>query len=216
MRQNPSILAEVRFDESRSQNRYWNVYTWENSEFTPAVFGAYDLHCGLTKDNFPWPVKILSGPNWIAWWGPQCTVVRTDVYPLLWVAVLTGLRLRRSLYEIQARTIWPFMRFCNKIGLAHTPVGSRFSWRDFFPVDTKQILERLRSRLRQLESDTAIAQGSYAPIETEPVLLMAPDSDPINNSDCKYYNRPSYPRDIRCAVNPSGQCDGCPDFEERR
>jgi hypothetical protein len=71
---------------------------WENSETTGAIVGGETFVVTYNKHGdamFPWPVKILVDvrADRAAYNGRQFIAVRTDCFPLLWVALWVQIRL---------------------------------------------------------------------------------------------------------------------------
>ncbi len=125
-----------------------SVIPWENCEYIPAaVSRGYD-----DARHFPFPVKFLPRPkdNFFEaslrrnYSPAKCRsrtslAVRTDVYPLLWILVWVRLHIENVQYLIWGN----FMFYCNRLGLAKTPLGSHYSLRDFkIDLDKTLIITR--------------------------------------------------------------------------
>lgn len=94
---------------------------WDNCEYIPAITGE-----AAKEYNFPFRVKIIKHPKW---WNisRSLVVIRTDVYPLLWVYVWLRLQAENQIDKVFSIVMW----HCNRLEIAKTEPGSVPSIKDF-------------------------------------------------------------------------------------
>jgi hypothetical protein len=108
---------------------------WEDSETTGAIVGGELFAIGYNENPelmFPWPVKILNDVtvDRVAYDGRRFIAVRTDCFPLLWIAFWLQIRVEAKAQNDIARVIV----IANLFGWAETPYWARPHWRDFLFV----------------------------------------------------------------------------------
>lgn len=98
------------------------VQEWENCEYVPAVVSR-EYACA---SYFPFPVKFIKIPR-DRFFSRTYLAVRTDIYPLLWIYIWLQLQVENLIYVGWCKFMWG----CNWCGVAKTPLGCDYNFKDF-------------------------------------------------------------------------------------
>lgn len=97
---------------------------WQNSSYTFIFVDDFEAE----NSNWLYPVALFANPSWDGFLGKDKIAIRTDAYPLNWVWIMFWIYFAVIIDFYFGKT----MKFCNRIGIARTPLGCIPSFKDFF------------------------------------------------------------------------------------